>query len=82
MTSAGFLHSDASCAGWIAMTCAGAPEGEISQAVEILRSSGKFKECFFMKRKDKAEVIRSSQLSFLEKAWKRATHGNGRTKKW
>jgi hypothetical protein len=42
-------------------------EGAISQAVKTLRSSGKFKECFLMKRKDNAEIIRNSQLSFFEK---------------
>ncbi len=42
-----------------------AREGEICQAFELLRNSGRFKESFVMKRKDNAEVIKS-QLSFFE----------------
>jgi hypothetical protein len=42
------------------------PDGEISQVVELLRNSGRFKESFVMKRKDNAEVIKS-QLSFFER---------------
>lgn len=47
-----------------------AGESEISQAIEILRNSGRLKECFVMKRKDSAEVNRKSQLSFFEKSGK------------
>jgi hypothetical protein len=43
------------------------PGGEINRAFEVLRNSGRFKECFVMKRKDNAEVIKNSQLSFFEK---------------
>ena len=48
------------------------PEGEISQAFELLRNSGRFKESFVMKRKDNAEVIKS-QLSFFERNGKEQT---------
>ncbi len=48
------------------------PEGEISQAFELLRNSGRFKESFVMKRKDNAEVIKS-QLSFFERNAKEET---------
>jgi hypothetical protein len=48
------------------------PEGEISQAFELLRNSGRFKESFVMKRKDNAEVIKS-QLSFFERNSKEET---------
>jgi hypothetical protein len=48
------------------------PEGEISQAFELLRNSGRFKESFVMKRKDNAEVIKS-QLSFFESNGKEQT---------
>ncbi len=48
------------------------PEGEISQAFELLRNSGRFKESFVMKRKDNAEVIKS-QLSFFERNGKEET---------
>ena len=48
------------------------PEGEISQAFELLRNSGRFKESFVMKRKDSAEVIKS-QLSFFERNGKEQT---------
>jgi hypothetical protein len=41
-------------------------DGEISLAFEALRNSGRFKECFIMKRKENAEVIKNSQLSFFE----------------
>jgi hypothetical protein len=41
-------------------------EGEISRAFEALKNSGRFKECFVMKRKENAEVIQNSQLSFFE----------------
>ncbi len=40
-------------------------EGEISRALEVLKNSGRCKECFVMKRKDNAEVIKNSQLSFF-----------------
>ena len=49
-----------------------AREGEISQAFELLRNSGRFKESFVMKRKDNAEVIKS-QLSFFERNEKEQT---------
>jgi hypothetical protein len=42
------------------------PEGAISQALEVLKNSGRFKECFIMKRKENAEVLKNSQLSFFE----------------
>ena len=48
------------------------PEGEISQAFELLRNSGRFKESFVMKRKDNAEVIKS-QLSFFGRSGKEQT---------
>ena len=48
------------------------PEGEISQAFELLRNSGRFKESFVMKRKDNAEVMKS-QLSFFERNEKEQT---------
>ncbi len=47
-------------------------EGEISQAFELLRNSGRFKESFVMKRKDNTEVI-NSQLSFFERNGKEQT---------
>ncbi len=47
-------------------------EGEISDAFELLRNSGRFKESFVMKRKDNAEVIKS-QLSFFERNGKDQT---------
>jgi len=49
-----------------------AREGEISQAFELLRNSGRFKESFVMKRKDNAEVMKS-QLSFFERNEKEQT---------
>jgi hypothetical protein len=50
----------------------GTREGELSQAFELLRNSGRFKESFVMKRKDNAEVIKS-QLSFFERSGKEQT---------
>ena len=50
----------------------GSREGEISQAFELLRNSGRFKEIFVMKRKDNAEVMKS-QLSFFERNGKEQT---------
>lgn len=47
-------------------------EGEISQAFELLRNSGRFKESFVMKRKDNTEVV-NSQLSFFERNGKEQT---------
>jgi len=41
-----------------------AREGDIDPAFEFLRSSGKFKECYIMKRKETAEA--QNQLSFVE----------------
>lgn len=41
-----------------------AREGEVSQAFEMLRSSGKFKEHFIMKRKEISEAVQN-QLSFF-----------------
>lgn len=41
-----------------------AREGDIDPAFELLRSSGKFKEYYIMKRKESAEA--QSQLSFVE----------------
>ncbi|MCE5333563.1 MAG: hypothetical protein LLG06_03140 [Desulfobacteraceae bacterium] len=44
-----------------------AREGEVSQAFEILRSSGKFKEHFIMKRKDNLEAVQNQLSFFAEK---------------
>lgn len=41
-----------------------AREGEVNPAFEVLRSSGKFKEHYIMKRKETAEA--QNQLSFIE----------------
>lgn len=41
-------------------------EGEVSQAFEMLRNSGRFKEYFVMKRKENSEALRN-QLSFFER---------------
>lgn len=46
----------------------GGREGELNRAFELLMSSGKFKECFVMKRKENSE---SQQLSFFEKNQKK-----------
>jgi hypothetical protein len=40
-------------------------EGEVNPAFELLRNSGRFKECFVMKRRENAES--QSQLSFFER---------------
>jgi len=46
-----------------------ARDGEINPAFEVLRSSGRFKEYFIMKRKEIAES--RNQLSFFEKSEKK-----------
>lgn len=53
-------------------------EGDVNQAFEMLRSSGRFKELFVMRRKETAETIRN-QLSFFEGSGKKEimeTHEN------
>jgi len=46
-----------------------ARDGDIDPAFEFLRSSGKFKECYIMKRKETAEA--QNQLSFVEMSLKK-----------
>ena len=40
-------------------------EGEVSQAFELLRNSGRFKECYVKKRRENSEV--QNQLSFFQR---------------
>jgi hypothetical protein len=58
-----------------------AREGEISQIFEVLRNSGRFKECFVMKRKDNAEVMQNQLPVFerndKEETMETAEHENG-----
>jgi hypothetical protein len=52
-------------------------DGQVDAAFEVLKSSGKFKECFIMKRRENSEA--RNQLSFFEKEEKKEdaeTSGN------